>query len=118
MVFVKGDIFEIDDFKKLVYTVFDPNSTMEDIDLNLDDFLSRVNSDLVGKFINIASRTSGFIHKYFEGKLFLDDSKTDQEHISVSQKCKDIENEIKTCFCYHFETRLVEIEHYQIMNHK
>ncbi|CAM8331960.1 methionine--tRNA ligase [Candidatus Methylopumilus universalis] len=74
------------------------NSTMEDIDLNLDDFLSRVNSDLVGKFINIASRTSGFIHKYFEGKLFLDDSKTDQEHISVSQKCKDIENEIKTCF--------------------
>jgi len=74
------------------------NSTMEDIDLNLDDFLSRVNSDLVGKFINIASRTSGFIHKYFEGKLFLDDSKTDQEHISISQKCKDIENEIKTCF--------------------
>jgi methionyl-tRNA synthetase len=71
---------------------------MEDIDLNLDDFLSRVNSDLVGKFINIASRTSGFIHKYFEGKLFLDDSKTDQEHISISQKCKDIENEIKTCF--------------------
>ncbi|MEY3955449.1 MAG: methionyl-tRNA synthetase, partial [Pseudomonadota bacterium] len=55
-------------------------------------------SDLVGKFINIASRTSGFIHKYFEGKLFLDDSKTDQEHISISQKCKDIENEIKTCF--------------------
>ena len=34
MVFVKGDIFEIDDFKKLVYTVFDPNSTMEDIPQN------------------------------------------------------------------------------------
>ena len=45
------------------------NGTMEDIDLNLDDFIARVNSDLVGKFINIASRTAGFIHKNFDGKL-------------------------------------------------
>ena len=45
------------------------NGSMEDIDLNLDDFVARVNSDLVGKFINIASRTAGFIHKNFEGKL-------------------------------------------------
>ncbi len=45
------------------------NSTMEDIDLNLEDFVARVNSDLVGKFINIASRTAGFINKRFEGKL-------------------------------------------------
>lgn len=45
------------------------NSTMEDIDLSLDDFVARVNSDLVGKFINIASRTAGFINKRFEGKL-------------------------------------------------
>jgi methionyl-tRNA synthetase len=45
------------------------NSTMEDIDLNLEDFVARVNSDLVGKYINIASRTAGFINKRFEGKL-------------------------------------------------
>lgn len=45
------------------------NSTMEDIDLNLEDFTARVNSDLVGKYINIASRTAGFISKRFEGKL-------------------------------------------------
>jgi methionyl-tRNA synthetase len=45
------------------------NGTMEDIDLNLDDFVSRVNSDLVGKFINIASRAAGFIAKQFDGKL-------------------------------------------------
>jgi methionyl-tRNA synthetase len=45
------------------------NSTMEDIDLNLEDFTARVNSDLVGKYINIASRTAGFINKRFEGKL-------------------------------------------------
>ncbi len=45
------------------------NGSMEDIDLSLDDFVARVNSDLVGKFINIASRTAGFIHKNFEGRL-------------------------------------------------
>lgn len=45
------------------------NSTLEDIDLNLDDFVARVNSDLVGKFINIASRCAGFIAKRFDGRL-------------------------------------------------
>ncbi|MBU0752518.1 MAG: methionine--tRNA ligase [Gammaproteobacteria bacterium] len=45
------------------------NGSMEDIDLNLDDFVSRVNSDLVGKYINIASRAAGFIAKRFGGKL-------------------------------------------------
>jgi methionyl-tRNA synthetase len=45
------------------------NGTMEDIDLNLDDFTQRVNSDLVGKYINIASRAAGFVAKRFEGKL-------------------------------------------------
>lgn len=43
--------------------------TMEDIDLNLDDFVARVNSDLVGKYFNIASRAAGFIAKHFEGRL-------------------------------------------------
>ncbi len=45
------------------------NGTMEDIDLNLEDFIARVNSDLVGKYINIASRCAGFITKFFDGKL-------------------------------------------------
>jgi methionyl-tRNA synthetase len=45
------------------------NGTMEDIDLNLEDFIARVNSDLVGKYINIASRCAGFITKLFDGKL-------------------------------------------------
>jgi methionyl-tRNA synthetase len=43
--------------------------TIEDIDLNLDDFTARVNSDLVGKLVNIASRCAGFINKRFEGQL-------------------------------------------------
>ncbi len=45
------------------------SSKIEDIDLSLDDFVARVNSDLVGKFINIASRAAGFITKRFDGKL-------------------------------------------------
>jgi methionyl-tRNA synthetase len=44
-------------------------ASMEDIDLNLDDFVARVNSDLVGKYVNIASRAAGFLTKRFGGKL-------------------------------------------------
>jgi len=44
-------------------------SGIEDIDLNLDDFQARVNSDLVGKVVNIASRCAGFVKKRFDGKL-------------------------------------------------
>ena len=45
------------------------NGTMEDVDLNLDDMIAKVNSDLVGKFVNIASRCAGFISKRFDGRL-------------------------------------------------
>ena len=45
------------------------NSKIEDIDLNLQDFISRVNSDLIGKYVNIAARASGFLAKRFEGRL-------------------------------------------------
>ena len=41
----------------------------EDIDFNADDFMQRVNSDLIGKFVNIASRAAGFLTKRFEGQL-------------------------------------------------
>ncbi len=45
------------------------NSHVEDIDLSFSDFSQRINSDLVGKIVNIASRSANFIHKYFQGKL-------------------------------------------------
>lgn len=45
------------------------SNTVEDIDLNLQDFMQRVNSDLVGKYVNLASRTAGFITKKFAGQL-------------------------------------------------
>lgn len=42
---------------------------IEDLDVNFDDFTQRVNADLVGKFINIASRCASFLNKHFDGKL-------------------------------------------------
>jgi len=48
------------------------NGRVEDIDFNAEDFVARVNADLVGKYVNIASRAAGFIHKRFGGKLSAD----------------------------------------------
>ncbi len=45
------------------------NANVEDIDFNPEDFVARVNSDLVGKYVNIAARASSFIAKHFDGKL-------------------------------------------------
>ena len=46
-----------------------PAGGVDDVDLNLADFVARVNSDLVGKFVNLASRCAGFIEKRFDGRL-------------------------------------------------
>lgn len=48
------------------------NANVEDLDFNPDDFIARINSDLVGKYVNIASRCAGFISKRFDGKLCAD----------------------------------------------
>ncbi len=45
------------------------SARIEDLDIQFDDFTQRINADLVGKFVNIASRCASFIHKYFDGKL-------------------------------------------------
>lgn len=45
------------------------SNTLEDLDLNVEDFRLKINSDLIGKVVNIASRCAGFITKHFDGKL-------------------------------------------------
>ncbi len=60
------------------------NGSMEDIDLNLDDFVARVNSDLIGKYINIASRCTGFLIKFFDGKLAFTNPKSMLEGAEAS----------------------------------
>ena len=61
---------------------------MDDIDLNFDDFVARVNSDLVGKLVNIASRCAGFISKGFAGELAaeLDDPELFAEFTAASEE--------------------------------
>ncbi|HSF22224.1 MAG TPA: methionine--tRNA ligase, partial [Burkholderiales bacterium] len=48
------------------------NANVEDLDFNPDDFIARVNSDLIGKYVNIASRAAGFISRHFEGQIHPD----------------------------------------------
>jgi methionyl-tRNA synthetase len=48
------------------------NGNVDDLDINLEDFVQRVNSDVVGKVVNIASRCAGFINKQFDGQLAAD----------------------------------------------
>ncbi len=45
------------------------NGTMEDVDLNFEDFVARVNADLIGKYVNIASRCANFLIKHFNGQV-------------------------------------------------
>lgn len=45
------------------------NGKIDDLDLNLEDFVAKVNADIVNKLVNLASRTAGFITKFFDGKL-------------------------------------------------
>jgi methionyl-tRNA synthetase len=61
---------------------------MDDIDLNLEDFMARVNSDLIGKLVNIASRCAGFISKRFDGQLAdaLDDPELFAEFAAASEQ--------------------------------
>ena len=71
------------------------NDSMADIDLSLDDMVTKVNSDLVGKLVNIQSRTFGFINKYFDGKIKpLNDIKTDPYYFELILKSLDLQDEI------------------------
>lgn len=51
------------------YIAFKLNSKVEDVDFNRADFIARINSDLIGKYVNIGSRCSGFLVKRFEGRV-------------------------------------------------
>jgi len=64
---------------------------IDDIDLNLEDFTTRVNSDLVGKLVNIASRCAGFINKTFDGKLAaeLSSHKLCQQYLEAAETIAD-----------------------------
>jgi methionyl-tRNA synthetase len=77
------------------------NSSMEDLDLNLDDFVAKNNSDLIGKFINIPSRTSGFVGKFFNHALMPLSSIKSEEGLMILKKIKDAKQTVDQ----HYEAR-------------
>ncbi|MDY7537018.1 methionine--tRNA ligase [Undibacterium sp. RTI2.1] len=62
------------------------NSKVEDLDMNPEDFVARVNADLIGKYVNIASRAAGFITKRFDGAIVTDWATADDAFISNLRK--------------------------------
>ncbi|MFZ6721325.1 methionine--tRNA ligase [Undibacterium sp. Ji49W] len=62
------------------------NAKVEDLDMNPDDFVARVNSDLIGKYINIASRAAGFITKRFDGVIATDWATADDVFLNNLRK--------------------------------
>ncbi|MES2759059.1 MAG: methionine--tRNA ligase subunit beta, partial [Pseudomonadota bacterium] len=85
------------------YIAFKLNSKVEDLDFNGDDFVARVNSDLIGKYINIASRCAGFIAKKFDGKLAATLSPKAQQWIGRALTVDG--NERQANIAAHFEGR-------------
>lgn len=75
------------------YIASKSTNRIEDIDLSLDDFVARVNSELVGKFINIASRSSGFLTKIFAGKLA-----SEIHNLDLLNKITTIKDDVATLY--------------------
>jgi methionyl-tRNA synthetase len=85
------------------YIAFKLNAKVEDLDFNGDDFVARVNSDLVGKYVNIASRCAGFIAKKFDGKLAASLSPTAQDWIKRALTVDGVERQ--STIAANFEAR-------------
>jgi methionyl-tRNA synthetase len=68
------------------------NGRVEDIDFNPDDFVARVNSDLIGKYVNIASRAASFINRYFDGQLGGDPSSWKSTAVAFASENEIVSN--------------------------
>ena len=95
------------------------NGTADDLDINLDDFVQRVNSDLVGKVVNIASRCAGFINKQFDGQLAgeLHDPALWQEHVDAAAAIAEYFERDDTSKAAREITRLADLANQYIANH-
>jgi methionyl-tRNA synthetase len=82
------------------YLAFKLNSKVEDLDFTGDDFVARVNSDLIGKYVNIASRCAGFIAKKFDGKLASELSGTAKQWIARALNGEDGERQAAIAASY------------------
>jgi methionyl-tRNA synthetase len=74
------------------------NDKVEDIDFNPDDFVARVNSDLIGKYVNIASRAAGFLSKRFNGELTRVSLERDEGMESILETLKGASTELAAAY--------------------
>jgi methionyl-tRNA synthetase len=95
------------------------SGTIDDMDINLDDFVQRVNSDLVGKIVNIASRCAGFINKHFDGMLAgeLDDEALWDEVIGQAEQLAAWYEADDTSRVVREVTRLADLANQYIAQH-
>jgi methionyl-tRNA synthetase len=84
------------------------NANIEDLDFNRDDFVARVNSDLIGKYVNIASRAASFITKHFGGEL---------DYGCDTAPLADQARELASVVAEHYETRELGKAMREIMAH-
>jgi methionyl-tRNA synthetase len=93
--------------------------TVDDMDINLDDFVQRVNSDLVGKVVNIASRCAGFINKQFDGMLSgqLDDEALWSEYQAAASVIADHYENDDASKAVREITRLADLANQYIAEH-
>ena len=96
------------------------NNSSDDIDINLEDFVLRVNADLVGKVINIASRCAGFLIKHFDGKLAqaLHDDELWSEIVTPAASIADLYEKADTSKAVREITRLADLANQYIATHQ
>ena len=96
------------------------NGTADDIDINLEDFVQRVNSDLVGKVVNIASRCAGFINKKFGGALAatLHDEALWQESLTPASNIAEYYEADDTSKAVREITRIADLANQYIAHHE
>jgi methionyl-tRNA synthetase len=96
------------------------NGSADDIDINLDDFVQRVNSDLVGKVVNIASRCAGFITKQFDGDLAdeMHDTELWGQFVSRSEVIADLYERDDTSKAIREITGLADLANQYIAKHE
>lgn len=96
----KGTFIEADHFAQFAdptflryYYACKLSSGLDDIDLNIEDFVQRVNSDLVGKYVNLGSRSAQLLHKYTGGHIYdIQNNETLQKLLSILQASQEIQS--------------------------